>query len=110
MTNLTAIREDETLNMLGFTEAYTGKKFILMKENFNRAVKELQNWRDNQFADNFTAMLFRLICKADDENKKKILNGFPDEMFAYLLWYKSTSEEEFFAEWLQLGGNDEIHN
>lgn len=104
MTGLVVIKESETLNMLNFSEAATGMKFCLMKEHFKKAVRELEYWRNDCQASNFTASLFRLICKADDKNKAKILKGFPDEMIAYLLWYKSEKEEKFFAEW---GCNEE---
>jgi 2-oxo-4-hydroxy-4-carboxy--5-ureidoimidazoline (OHCU) decarboxylase len=107
MTELMISKDSETLNMLGFQELVTGNKFILMKENFAKAVRELRYWQQNPTANNFHSMLYNLICKADERNKTKLLTGFPDEMTAYLLWYKSTSSDDFFKEWAYLEGKSE---
>lgn len=104
MNELIIVKENETLNMLDFQELTTGKKYILMKENFAKAVKELAYWQQNPVANNFHSLLYRLICKADEQNSVKLLTGFPDEMTAYLLWYKSTSSDDFFKEWAYLEG------
>ena len=89
----------ETKNMLDFIEILTGEKICLMKSDFRKAVEKLKEWQENPTADNFTCRLFCLICKADFNNKKKFLKGFPDIMIVYLLWYYSKSQESFFAKW-----------
>ena len=99
MTQLKIIKMQETKSMIDFSECYSGLNICLMKSNFNRAFNRFKIWRNNQFGTDFTSELFRLACHADDNNKYKLLVGFPDEMVVYLLWYKSESEEKFFEEW-----------
>lgn len=99
MMMLGIVPTGETKNMLNFFEVSTGANICLMKTDFIDAVKKLKIWREHQYADNFSSMLFCLFCKADILNKRKFLNGFPAEMTAYLLWYHSHSEDEFFNQW-----------
>ena len=67
-------------------------------------MSELKRWQYSG-GSNFTLQLFNLISKADDENKQKILIGFPAEICAYLMWYykesfdvKYESDEDFFEQ------------
>ena len=41
---------------------------------------------------NFTAMLLRLICKADMLNREKLRIAYPDEDRAYENWYNGEHE------------------
>jgi hypothetical protein len=51
---------------------------------------DLQNCGER---DNFRAMLFRLIMKADPENLEALREGFPVEVAYYEGWMKSNPEE-----------------
>jgi len=99
MTGLKVSKLDETKSMLGFEELSTGNNFCLMKDDFNRALHHFKLWRRDLYATNFHSEFFRLVCHADDFNKQKLLKGFPAEMIVYLLWYTSTSEDDFYKEW-----------
>lgn len=99
MTVLRIMERGETKNMISFQEIHTGLNLCLMKSEFILALERFKIWRNNNFADNFTSHVFRLLCKADDNNKAKILVGFPAETAIYLLWYLSESEEKFFEKW-----------
>lgn len=99
MTALRIIEKGETKNMISFQECYSGLNVCLMKSEFILAFERFQIWRKNNFADNFASHVFRLLCKADDNNKLKIFVGFPAETSIYLLWYLSDSEEKFFEKW-----------
>lgn len=92
----------ETKSFLVFEEMTTGARFDVQKVQLEKAVRELKNWQDNLFSSNFSAMLYNLICKADIDNKKKLLKGFPARMCAYILWYTSKDKEEFYEKYLNL--------
>lgn len=62
------------------------KKYVVMKENLKHAIKEVERWQSCG-GSGFNIKLIELIAKADENNKEKILKGFPEEMCAYLLWY-----------------------
>lgn len=52
--------------------------------------------------DNFTALLYQLITKADVINKHKLKHVFPEEYSAYIEWYESEDENQLFADWRAL--------
>lgn len=99
MTFLKIIKTGETKNMLNFEELTSGIKICLMKSDFSKVLERFKNWRNDNFATNFTAQLFNLMCHADDVNKIKFLKGFPTETTIFLLWYTSKGEEEFLREY-----------
>ena len=63
-----------------------GKRYAVLKGDLKHAIKEVERWQSCG-GSNFTIKLIELIAKADERNKDKILQGFPEEMCAYLLWY-----------------------
>lgn len=100
---MSALRVEEmsdTKNMVDFV--INGKKYCVMKGYLWWAITEVKRWQYSG-GSNFTLQLISLIAKADDENKQKILKGFPEVVCAYLLWYykeafgvKYNSDQEFF--------------
>lgn len=68
-----------------------GAFFMGLKE----AVKELYFWRF-QGGHHFSALLYTLIQKADSVNRRRLAEGFPDEVAAFLIWENSPDETEFF--------------
>lgn len=69
-------------------------KIYLMNKGYLRwALGEVRRWQGG--ATNFTCKLMELIAKADCENKKKIAKAFPEEVFAYLMWYHNESDEKY---------------
>lgn len=62
-----------------------GEKKNIDKQNLYVALGQVLNWQKK--ANNFTAQLIGLIAKADVFNQQKLAKSFPDEVFAYLLWY-----------------------
>lgn len=90
----------DTKSMVDFV--INGKKYCGMKSRLWWAITEVKRWQYSG-GSNFTLQLMALIAKADDDNKQKILKGFPEEVCAYLMWYykeafgeKYNSDEEFF--------------
>lgn len=47
-------------------------------------------------ADNFHALLYRLIAKADPMHRARIRAGFPNEVKAWEMWQASKDEKVFF--------------
>jgi len=99
MTALKISKENETKNFLWFVEYYSGFSVCLDKTQFNKVFEQFRYWLEDNMGSCFSAQLFRLICHADDNNKIKIMHGFPEHMVIYLLWYTSESEEKFFETW-----------
>lgn len=98
---MTVTKIDETKSFIDFDvdiKNFTDV-FSFSKEEFNKAFKEFEHWRNDLTATNFSAQLFKLICKADSENMAKFLRGFPEHTVIYLLWYGSRSTEDFFKTW-----------
>ena len=107
MTFLKIIKTGETKNMLDFEELTSGMKICLMKSDFNRVLERFKNWRKDNYATNFTAQLFTLMCHADDMNKINFLKGFPTETTIFLLWYTSKfGEEGFLKEYSNITDED----
>ncbi len=96
------VKESETKSFICFRETTTDTKLDVEKSRLEKAVWELRTWEMNPQASNFTAQLYNLVCKADCENQKKLLQGFPARMAAYLLWYNSPDKEAFYNEYLYL--------
>lgn len=63
-----------------------GRRYTVLTGDLKHAIKEVERWQSCG-GSNFTTKLIELIAKADKYNKDKILQGFPEEMCAYLLWY-----------------------
>lgn len=98
---MTVTKIDETKSFIDFDvdiKNFTDV-FSFSKEEFNKAFKEFEHWRNDLTATNFSAQLFSLICKADRENMAKFLCGFPEHTIVYLLWYESPTEDEFYEKW-----------
>lgn len=81
-----------------------GEKIHIDKDNLYKALGEVIHWQKR--ASNFTAQLMGLIAKADFFNRVKLAKGFPEEVFAYLLWYwedglVECEEEEEYIEKLR---------
>lgn len=102
MTALKILANGETETTLHFFEAYSGVNICILKPDFFLAIERLKLWQKDNFADNFTSQLFRLLCKADDVNKLRILVGFPAETIVYLLWYTSEGSDKFFEKYEEL--------
>jgi hypothetical protein len=49
-------------------------------------------------SDSFTSMLFDLIGKADEHNRRRIWVAFPKAVFAWECWYFSGDPEKFFRD------------
>ncbi len=60
------------------------------------AIKELYYWQQNGNLDNFHALLFRLIAKADYGNKLNLSRAFPAEVLAFTLWQEAEDPDKFF--------------
>lgn len=93
MTLLKVKNMNDTKNMVDFE--IDGKKYCVMKWHLQRALGEVKRWQHTG-GSNFTIQLIQLIAKADDENKKKLLAGFPDVVCAYLMWYFKEGFEQKF--------------
>ena len=65
-------------------------------KTLNEAVHNLYHSLRDGKADNFSALLFRLITKADADNKVRLAIAFPNEFAAWYEWQKSPNEQEFF--------------
>ena len=50
-----------------------------------------------QHADWFNAHLFRLFCKADLSNRRRLAQGFPDEAEVFNAWWSHPDEREFYG-------------
>jgi len=64
----------------------------------NLAMAHLYCWQYAK-ATNFTAKLYELFCKADEENKIRLGLAFPYEYRAFHLWHTSENPHELFREW-----------
>jgi len=53
------------------------------------------SWRKLN-GDSFTCQLFSLLMIADNVNKRKLIEAFPQAGLVWLDWYTSDSEEDFF--------------
>lgn len=100
MTMLKVRNMNDTKNMVDFE--IDGKKYCVMKWHLQRALSEVKRWQYTG-GNNFTIQLIQLVAKTDDENKKKILAGFPEVICAYLMWFfkegfgqKFEDDETFF--------------
>jgi hypothetical protein len=87
-------------NLIKITEKITGRDFILSEAELQDAAEKLHFWLTNPMDTNFSTLLYSLIAKADDENFKKLLKGFPVRTITYLLWYTSGDEQAFWDEYL----------
>lgn len=95
-------KEQETKSFLVYREKTTDTRIDVDKARLEKAVRELYHWQQNPQATFFTAQLYNLACKADAENAKKLLLGFPARMIAYLLWYTAHDQDEFFHTYMNL--------
>lgn len=93
---------NETKSFISFREVTTDTVIDVQKHLFERAVAELRHWDYHPEATNFSVALFNLIAKADMENSKKLLTGFPNRMAAYLLWMQSPDKDKFYEKYLNI--------
>ena len=54
----------------------------------------LWEYRSSNGADWFTIQLFSLFGKADDNNRRRLALGFPEEHEAWLWWFHGKDGEE----------------
>jgi len=54
-----------------------------------------QRGTDDWSKDCFNFILFYLMGKADNDNRKRLKNGWPELYLAYESWYLSENENEF---------------
>lgn len=71
---------------------------MIYREELKKVVKELYFWR-RQLSTNFSAYLFDLFCKSDENNFFKLGEAFPDEALIFTFWRNSEDENVFFASW-----------
>lgn len=50
----------------------------------------------NSGQDHFSALLFRLIGKADPGNRERLRKGYPEHVAAWEEWQATPTEREFF--------------
>lgn len=81
-----------------------GVKYCVMKSALKSALKKVERWQYISGCTDFGVKLIGLIAKADDNNKRKFLKGFPEEVCAYFMWFHKrgfgknyTSDNEFFT-------------
>jgi hypothetical protein len=55
---------------------------------------------ETQSANHFEAQLYRLIAKADTNNRARLLLGFLNQVQTYLAWYETPSPKEFYDVYL----------
>lgn len=67
---------------------------------YEEAVKELYRTIVSAEATNYHACLYRLIQKADPENKARLRAGYPQEVKAFEDWQSSARSLEFFDQYL----------
>lgn len=73
---------------------------MIAAEELIPAIQELYNWQRSADADNFTALLYRLLTKADHRNMARLASAFQPEYAAFVLWQNAPNENEFFRTWL----------
>ncbi len=59
---------------------------------------QLYHWTHDDRADNFTALLFTMITKADPGNRFRLQQGFPDEVRIWKEWQES-NERAFWEKY-----------
>lgn len=67
-----------------------------------KARHDLIYWKEGQNSNNFTALLYLLICKADFVNKCKLESAFPEKFAAWSEWQESDDEKKLFSKWKSL--------
>ena len=70
-------------------------KLRQFKAELRQAVFDLWLFQHKD-ADHFSARIYWLIGKADQENLVRLSLGFPIEVLAWILWQAAPSEQEFF--------------
>jgi hypothetical protein len=71
----------------------------ITQERLADAVKDLFHWQYNDGTYTFNTLLFMMFQKADLVNRARLKLGFPAHYWAWELWQKSSSQNEFFKEW-----------
>ena len=101
---LMIIQEGETKNFWTFKEAKEGARpYDVAKGQLANAFKNLKHWQENPGGTDFSTKLYNLIAKADAENFRKLFNGFPVRVTAYILWQWSRDKNDLQK---YIGGND----
>ena len=70
-----------------------------VREKIDKARKQLFYWQHSFKGTWFSAQLFHLFAKADNENALKCMKGFPIEWAVYLQWYRSKDPDQLFKDW-----------
>ena len=68
-------------------------------KNIERARKELYFWIREPHNNNFSALLYTLISKADITNRYKLQKGFPEYVDAFDEYQNSKDPDELFIYW-----------
>lgn len=61
-------------------------RYLLSRKELKQGIERVFNWQYCKGTD-FGTKLVELIAKADDNNRFKIMRGFPETVIAYLLWF-----------------------
>lgn len=71
-----------------------------VREKTNKVREQLFYWQHGGKERSwFSAQLFYLFQKADNENVLKCMKGFPIEWAVYLQWYRSKDPDQLFKDW-----------
>jgi hypothetical protein len=54
----------------------------------------LEQWQEHPEGTDFSTKLYNLIAKADAINFRKLFNGFPVRVTAYILWQWSRDKKQ----------------
>ena len=94
------------LELLGTKcDVYFNEHVIRLDRNaLASAIKDVERWQYGG-SSSFNVMLVSLIAKADDNNKSKLMQAYPEFVIAHNLWFwkdcfciDCKSDEEFFKE------------
>ena len=94
-------QECETKNFYVFKREGCSQTYDVDKRALYRALCELDYWQNGPRGTDFTAKLYELIAKADENNFEKFFKGFPVRTTAYILWYNSAHKEELFKKYME---------
>lgn len=103
------IQEGETKNFWIFKEAKEGAKpYDVSKGQLAKAFSNLEHWQGNPGGTDFSTKLYNLMAKADVENFRKLFNGFPVRVTAYVLWQWSKDKKELQKYFGGNGGTNDL--
>ncbi|MEO5348842.1 MAG: hypothetical protein H7836_04275 [Magnetococcus sp. YQC-3] len=67
---------------------------------FEKAVEHLYYWQHG--GDSFACMLFTLMQKADEDNQRRLYQGFPVHFTTWQLWNNYETQDDFFEDHLKV--------